>query len=99
MAKQTTTITLADRLNHGEITLAELSALKSVGLTKIYADIREGRLPIKKRGRATRVLGPHARAYIPGEGVGGEASMAPAAESAPQKNRVRSRKAETTATA
>jgi hypothetical protein len=67
--KYATTISLEDRLEFGELTLAELSALKSVGLTKLYADIREGRLPVVKRGRATRVLGKVARAYVPGMGI------------------------------
>lgn len=79
------TISLEDRLNFGELTIAELCALKAVGPTKVYADIREGRLPVVKRGRATRILGRHARIYIPGEGVGEEAREASAAESAPQK--------------
>ena len=70
------TISLEDRLNFGELTISELCALKAVGLTKVYADIREGKLPVVKRGRATRILGRHARVYIPGEGVGGETPVA-----------------------
>ncbi|HEY8126212.1 MAG TPA: helix-turn-helix domain-containing protein [Methylocystis sp.] len=82
------TISLEDRLNFGELTIAELCSLKAVGPTKVYADIREGKLPVVKRGRATRILGRHARVYIPGEGVGGEARGEPAAESGPQQKPV-----------
>lgn len=69
MTKTTQTITLADRLEHGELTLLELSTLKSVCLTKLYHDIKTGKLPVVKRGRSTRVLGKVARAYVPGTGI------------------------------
>jgi hypothetical protein len=60
-------ITLADRLDHGFVTIKELCALKLCGTTQVYADIKAGALPIEKHGRSTRVRGPVAREYVPGQ--------------------------------
>jgi len=59
-------ITLEDRLAFGFLTVDELSALKCIGITAIYADIKKGNLVVEKFGKATRVAGPIARAYRPG---------------------------------
>jgi hypothetical protein len=69
MSEKAVAITLQDRLVAGSFTLKEVAALKAVGMTMLYADIGAGRLPIVKMGRATRVLGPHVRAYRPGVGL------------------------------
>lgn len=59
-------VTLADRLDHGFITIDELCALKVCGRTQIYADIKANALAVVKHGRSTRVAGPVAKAYVPG---------------------------------
>lgn len=99
MREKVSTITTADRFEYGEFSLKEICQLKNVCLTRVYQDIASGRLPIVKRGRSTRVLGRDARAYVPGEGVGGEAAhVVPTAEPAPKKKRGRPRKVEAVAT-
>jgi hypothetical protein len=60
-------VTLADRLEHGVITVEELCALKMCGKTQVYADIKAGALSVEKHGRSTRVRGQIAKAYIPGQ--------------------------------
>jgi hypothetical protein len=60
-------VTLADRLEHGFVSIKELAALKLCGPTQIYEDIKAGALPIEKHGRSTRIRGPVAKAYVPGQ--------------------------------
>ena len=60
-------ITLADRLDYGFLTIDELCALKLCGKTQVYADIKAGALKVEKHGRSTRVAGPNAKAYQPGQ--------------------------------
>lgn len=62
-------ISLADRLDHGKLTLAEVGALAQKGKTAIYQDIKDGKLLIEKHGRSTRVSGPIARLYIDGKNM------------------------------
>lgn len=59
-------VTLADRLEHGFVTVEELCALKACGRTQVYEDIKAGALPVAKHGRSTRIAGPDAKAYAPG---------------------------------
>lgn len=59
-------VTLADRLEHGFLTIDELCALKHCGRTMVYADIKSGYLVVEKHGRSTRVAGPVAKVYVPG---------------------------------
>jgi len=59
-------VSLADRLEHGFVTIDELRALKICGKTQIYEDIKAGVLPVEKHGRSTRVAGPVAKDYKPG---------------------------------
>lgn len=59
-------VTLADRLEHGFVTVHELAELKNCGITTIYADIKAGALLVEKHGRATRISGPIAKDYRPG---------------------------------
>ncbi len=58
---------IAERLEHGVVTIAELCVLGKVGKTSVYQDIRDGTLPILKHGRSTRIAGPVAKAYITGQ--------------------------------
>lgn len=60
-------VTLADRIEHGVLTVQELCALKLVGHSKVYKDIADGNLPIEKHGRSTRIRGPIAQRYVPGQ--------------------------------
>jgi hypothetical protein len=59
-------ITLADRLEHGLVTLPEVAGLAGVSVRKINYDVAAGLLPVEKLGRSTRVKGPNARAYLSG---------------------------------
>lgn len=59
-------VTLAERLDYGYVTIKEVCALKLCGTTTVYADIKAGALKVEKHGRSTRVYGPMAKAYVPG---------------------------------
>jgi hypothetical protein len=61
------TVTLSDRMQYGFITIAELCVLKQCGRTQVYEDIKAGALEVVKHGRSTRVFGPAAAAYVPGQ--------------------------------
>jgi hypothetical protein len=60
-------VTLADRLEHGYVTIEELCALKVCGKTQIYEDIKSGALEVEKHGRSSRIRGPVAKDYRPGQ--------------------------------
>ena len=60
-------VSLADRLEHGNLTPQEVMALKPCGQTSLYRDIRDGKLKIIKFGSRTLVPGPSAARYIRGE--------------------------------
>jgi hypothetical protein len=60
-------VPLAERLQHGFLTIEEVCALKACGRTQIYEDIKAGALLIEKHGRSTRIAGPIAKAYVPGQ--------------------------------
>lgn len=59
-------VSLADRLDFGFVTIDELCALKACGRTQVYEDIKSGALDVVKHGRSTRVRGPVAKKYVPG---------------------------------
>ena len=59
------TITLADKLEFGFLTKAEVAALKSCGLSAINRDLKSGVLPYEKHGRSVRIPGPAAKVYKP----------------------------------
>ncbi|MCQ4188110.1 helix-turn-helix domain-containing protein [Methylocystis suflitae] len=59
-------VTLAERLDYGYVTIKEVCALKLCGTTTVYADIKAGVLKVEKHGRSTRISGPLAKAYVPG---------------------------------
>ncbi len=60
-------VTLQDRLEHGNLTVAELLALAHRSKTAFYADVKAGVVKTRKRGRRTEIPGPSARRYIAGE--------------------------------
>jgi len=53
-------------MNHEELvlTIAEVCTKARVGRTKLYADIRDGKLRARKNGRRTVVLADDLRAYV-----------------------------------
>lgn len=65
----TASLSLSDRLEHGALTVAEICFLRPCSRSKFYSDVRDGRVPIVKRGRRTVVLGPAARRYLAGGGA------------------------------
>ncbi|PPC98686.1 MAG: hypothetical protein CTY36_10640 [Methylocystis sp.] len=69
-------VTLADRIEHGLLTIQELCALKLVSISKVYEDIAAGNLPVEKHGRLTRVQGPIAKRYVPGQRCAAEGAAA-----------------------
>ncbi len=62
-------VTLQDRLEHGNLTIDEVRALKSRSKTGFYADVKAGLVEICKCGRKSTVPGPIAKRYIAGEPV------------------------------
>ena len=62
-------ITIEDRFVGGFFSIQELVDLKNSSRTQVYVDIKAGRLPVEKFGRATRIAGPIAKAYVPGRGL------------------------------
>jgi hypothetical protein len=67
--KPVTSISTEDRFRFGEFSIPELCVLKACGPTKVYEDIKVGRLPSLKRGRNRRIAGPIAKRYAPGVGL------------------------------
>ncbi len=66
-SRRTQTISLADRLDHGYLTIREVCDLVQCGRSQVYEDIRAGALPIEKHGSNTRIAGPVAKKYKPGQ--------------------------------
>lgn len=64
-----TSLTLTDRLSHGNLTIAELSALSKRGRSSIYNDLAAGKLAIIKIGNRTLIPGPIAARYIGGKPI------------------------------
>ncbi|MEJ0096515.1 MAG: hypothetical protein WDN46_24820 [Methylocella sp.] len=61
------TITIRDRLENGNLSIEEVCALADRSKTGFYADLKAGRVSIRKVGRRSVVSGPVAKAYISGE--------------------------------
>jgi hypothetical protein len=60
-------LTLADRLEFGNLTVNEVCALKNRSRSGFYEDVRKGLVSIEKVGdRKSVVRGPVARRYIEG---------------------------------
>ena len=59
---------LDDMFTHGNLTPKQVQALKNMGHSKFYHDVKKGIVSIRKIGRKSVVPGPVARAYINGEG-------------------------------
>jgi hypothetical protein len=60
-------LTLADRLEFGNLTVNEVCALKSRSRSGFYEDVKKGLVSIEKVGdRKSVVRGPVARRYIEG---------------------------------
>jgi hypothetical protein len=64
-------VTLRDRLEFGNLTVAEILAAKPVSKTQFYADLKRGLVRIEKDGRRTLIRGPIARKYLANEPLEG----------------------------
>jgi hypothetical protein len=63
-------LTLADRLEFGNLTVNEVCALKNRSRTGFYEDVKKGLVSIEKIGdRKSIVRGPVARCYIEGHPI------------------------------
>jgi len=60
-------ISIQDRLEHGNLNIDEVCALKQRCKTGFYADVKAGLVAIEKVGRRSIVRGPVAKQYIAGE--------------------------------
>ena len=58
---------LAERLKFGNLTIAEVCALKHRSVVGFYADVKRGLVTIRKIGSRSVVYGPIAQRYIKGE--------------------------------
>ena len=65
-------LTLEDRLEHGNLTVAETCALRNCSKTSFYADLKAGLVAIRKIGRKSVVSGPVAKRYARGESLAAE---------------------------
>jgi hypothetical protein len=65
--KRSPSVTLQDRLEHGNLTIDEVLALKNRSKTGFYADLKAGLVKLEKIGRKSIVRGPIAKRYIAGE--------------------------------
>ena len=62
-------ISLADRLEYGNLTVLETRCLKNRSHSGFYEDLKRGLVAIEKTGRKSVVRGPIARAYIEGRPI------------------------------
>ena len=67
-------LTIRDRLEHGNLTVAEVCELASRSRSGFYEDVKAGRVAIAKIGRKTIVRGPVAAAYVASLAGAGEAA-------------------------
>jgi hypothetical protein len=67
--QEQSTFSLADRLDHGVLTVKETRELAHVSHTKFYEDVKNGFVTIEKRGRSSFIRGPIAAAYIAGRPI------------------------------
>ena len=61
-----TTISIRDRLEVGNLTIDEVCQLKPRSRSGFYADVKAGLVQIRKQGHNSIVSGPVARRYING---------------------------------
>jgi hypothetical protein len=64
---------LAERLEHGNLTIGEVCDLKPRCHSGFYEDLKKGLVVLRKIGRKSVVPGPVARAYIEGRSIAGAA--------------------------
>jgi hypothetical protein len=57
---------LAERLEHGNLTIGEVCDLKPRCHSGFYEDLKKGLVKIEKIGRKSIIRGPVAKAYISG---------------------------------
>jgi hypothetical protein len=62
-------LTIQDRLEYGNLSIAEVCALANRSKTGFYADLKAGLVTIRKIGRESVVPGPAARRYSRGEAM------------------------------
>ena len=74
MADKTPSFSISDRFEHGNFEIGEVCELAKVGKTRIYEDLKKGRLSIRKIGRKSVVPGPIALAYVTGLSCGEESA-------------------------
>jgi len=67
--KERSDISLADRLEHGNLTVEETRRLKNRSHSGFYEDVKRGLVAIEKIGRKSLVRGPIAQAYIRGRPI------------------------------
>ena len=75
--KKVSHFTLEERFEFGAFTPAEVQELAGVSNSTFYRDVQAGLVEIIKRGGASRVPGPSARAYIKGRPATAENSPVP----------------------
>ena len=63
-ALSSSTITIQDRLEVGNLTIDEVCDLKQRSRSGFYADLKAGLVEIRKQGRNSVVPGPVAKRYI-----------------------------------
>lgn len=63
------TLSIADRLEHGNLDISEVCALRGRSRSGFYQDVLAGRVRLLKIGRRSVVPGPIARAYIAGQPI------------------------------
>ena len=84
---------LAERLEHGNLTIGEVCDLKPRCHSGFYEDLKKGLVVLRKIGRKSVVPGPVARAYIEGRSIAGAAGSVASPKSdkpagAPASNRL-----------
>jgi hypothetical protein len=84
---------LAERLEHGNLTVGEVCTLKPRCHSGFYEDVKKGLVVLRKIGRKSVVPGPVARAYIEGRSIAGAAGSVASPKSekpagAPASNRL-----------
>jgi hypothetical protein len=62
-------ISLADRLEYGNLTIRETCLLADTCRSKFYEDLKERRVAIRKLGAKSVVPGPIAKRYIAGQPI------------------------------
>jgi hypothetical protein len=67
--KEQAGLSLAERLEHGNLSIEETRRLKNRSHSGFYEDLANGLVSIEKIGRKSVVRGPIARAYIAGRPI------------------------------